>query len=301
MEKIKVLCQRRFSKENIILKLGVYSTRVTVAVVWCGVLWAFLANNALPRQYLEYLQNRTPKPCVVSAVDIPMQDMDHLYSVLPPTWNESLFINGDYQLVSLSETEDVNNSYQVLLVRQSDVCPNVLGLKGFTVLTPSVVDVNSTTFSGSGDAVTESLATGSVDILQFLYPDTSTTLLDIPVGHFFALTLLMIVSSIFGVFSKWLYIPPLVGMIIAGFLLRNVPGIDFARHISNNWSSTLRNIALVLVLIRGGLSMDLQQLKRLKRAVILLAFLPCVLEGAIDGVLATFWLGLPWQFAFTLG
>ncbi len=151
------------------------------------------------------------------------------------------------------------------------------------------------------EVATELVSEDSVDVLSVLYPDTSSSLLDIPVGHFFSLALLLVVSSVFGVLAKWLLLPQLVGMIVAGFLLRNVPGIDFARHISNIWSSNIRNIALIIVLTRGGLSMDFKQLKRLKFAVLLLAFVPCVLEGVVDGLLATFWLKLPWQFAFTLG
>lgn len=298
-DKVKTFCQRRFSKENVIHRLSRYTTRIFVGLVWAGVLWAFLTNHALPRQYVEYLQSRTPKPCITASMEVASADR-HIISFLPQSWNDSLSMGRGYEVAAVSMSSE-NGSYEVLLLRQNAMCLNIYDFKGFTLLVNSTVDTAGSGSGGREGISTEFLAVGTVDILDVLDPDLSTDLLDIPAGHFFAFVLLLVVSSAFGVLAKWIFLPPLVGMIIAGFMLRNVPGIDFARHISNNWSSTSRNIALVLVLTRGGLSMDIKQLKRLKLAVLLLAFLPCLLEGAIDGLLGTFWLRLPWQFAFTLG
>ena len=50
----------------------------------------------------------------------------------------------------------------------------------------------------------------------------------------------------------YLRLPPLLGMLLAGFPLRNVRGIDFARHIDKRWSSTLWSTALAIILIRSG-------------------------------------------------
>lgn len=301
MEKARAYCQLRFSKKNVVKKLGSYGTRILMALVWFAVLWAFLTSGALPRQYVEYLMSRNPGPCIQSAVDVPAGHRDQLQRFLPSSWNSSLS-STDYQLVALSSVVEDNSStsYQVLLVRQNTVCLNILELRGFMVL--ALNSSGSSDGSGVGNTLTtDSLSTSSVDVLESLYPERSSSLLDIPTGHFFALALLLVVSATCGVLAKWVLLPQLVGMIAAGFVLRNVPGIDFARHISNTWSSNIRNVALIIVLTRGGLSMDFKQLKRLKVAVLLLAFVPCVLEGAVDGLLATFWLKLPWQFAFTLG
>lgn len=308
MEKAKVYCQRRFSRQNVLLKLSVYSTRVFVVVVWCGVLWSLLTTGALPRQYVEYLMNRNPGPCIQSSVAIPTGHGDQYLDLLPATWNSSLS-TAQYQLVAIAPEAGDNTSYQVLLVKQNSSCLNLLEFRGYVVLTQQNW-TSSSEASGSGYDIaadtatltTDSLSSESVDLLDLLYPEqASASLLDIPSGHFFALALLAVVSAGCGVLAKWAFLPQLFGMILAGFVLRNVPGIDFARHISNVWSSNIRNTALVVVLTRGGLSMDFQQLKRLKLAVFLLAAIPCVIEGAVDGLLATFWLKLPWQFAFTLG
>lgn len=126
-------------------------------------------------------------------------------------------------------------------------------------------------------------------------------LLDISDGHFFALFILLVFAALLGFLVRLIYLHPLTGMLIAGFILRNVPYIDFAADINPMWSSTIRNICLVVVLIRGGLSLDSNQLKRLKVAVFLLAIVPCVCEGAVDGVVATFLLPLPWKWGLMLG
>ena len=47
-----------------------------------------------------------------------------------------------------------------------------------------------------------------------------------------------------------------VGMLLAGFALRNIPGISFAADIEGSWSSTLRAIALSVILVKAGLELD---------------------------------------------
>nr|KAF6393785.1 solute carrier family 9 member B1 [Pipistrellus kuhlii] len=53
-------------------------------------------------------------------------------------------------------------------------------------------------------------------------------------------------------------LPPLLGMLLAGFTIRNAPYISEHVHISSDWSSTIRNIALTLILIKAGLGLDIQ-------------------------------------------
>ena len=291
LHKFKATCEVRFSKENVLHKLSHYATRILEGLVWIGVLWSFLTCHTLPRPYAEYLRSRTPKLCT-NSVEVASADV---FNFLPQLGNESVSLGEGYQVVSVTEGGE-QGQYQVVLLHQNSLCLNVYEFKEFTLL------VNSSAGT-DGNGTTDSLLEGTetVDLLDVLKPDLSTDLLDFPVGHLFAFVLLLVVSSVFGVLAKWIFLPPLIGMILAGFILRNVPGIDFARHISNNWSSAARNVALVIVLTRGGLSMDLKQLKRLKLAVLLLAFLPCILEGIVDGTIANFWLRLPWQFSFTLG
>ncbi|KAK7819387.1 hypothetical protein U0070_025415 [Myodes glareolus] len=54
-------------------------------------------------------------------------------------------------------------------------------------------------------------------------------------------------------------LPPLIGMLLAGFTIRNVPILYELVHIPTTWSSILRNTALTIILIRAGLGLDPQE------------------------------------------
>ena len=126
----------------------------------------------------------------------------------------------------------------------------------------------------------------------------------LPGGNMFSLFILLVVASLAGfLVSKIPFVtfPPLLGMLIAGFLLRNVPGISVAKDIDKQWSSTLRNVALVIILLRSGLGLDIQALKRLKCTVLRLAFCPCLVEAITVAIFSHFLLGMPWLWAFMLG
>ncbi|XP_044768594.1 sodium/hydrogen exchanger 9B2 isoform X3 [Neomonachus schauinslandi] len=51
-------------------------------------------------------------------------------------------------------------------------------------------------------------------------------------------------------------LPHLLGMLLAGFLLRNIPVISDNIQIKHKWSSALRSIALCVILVRAGLGLD---------------------------------------------
>jgi NhaP-type Na+/H+ or K+/H+ antiporter len=126
----------------------------------------------------------------------------------------------------------------------------------------------------------------------------------LPGGNIFGILTVMIFSSLGGLLVKYIprvSLPPLLGMLIAGFMLRNVPYIDFASHINKKWSSSLRSIALVIILIRSGLGLNTDALRRLKFTVMRLAFLPCATEATIASVMAYYCLNMRWQWAFQLG
>lgn len=46
------------------------------------------------------------------------------------------------------------------------------------------------------------------------------------------------------------------GMLLAGFILRNIPVVTDAVYIDIRWSSSLRNIALGVILVKAGLQLD---------------------------------------------
>lgn len=48
----------------------------------------------------------------------------------------------------------------------------------------------------------------------------------------------------------------ITGMLLAGFALANIPGINVAININNQLSSSLRSIALAIILVKAGLDLD---------------------------------------------
>ncbi|KAK6322966.1 hypothetical protein J4Q44_G00053050 [Coregonus suidteri] len=95
--------------------------------------------------------------------------------------------------------------------------------------------------------------------------------------------------------------PPLLGMLLAGLVLRNVPYVTEAVHIEQAWSAALRNIALAIILTRAGLGLDPSALRRLKAVCVRLAVGPCTVEASTVAVISHFLMGLPWVWGFILG
>ncbi|KAK1337593.1 hypothetical protein QTO34_002226 [Cnephaeus nilssonii] len=96
-------------------------------------------------------------------------------------------------------------------------------------------------------------------------------------------------------------LPPLFGILLAGFTIRNAPYISEHVHIGNKWSSTSRNTALTLILIKPGLGLDPQALKRLKRVCLRLSMGPCLMEACSTAVISLFLMNFPWEQGFLLG
>ncbi|MDD5603483.1 MAG: cation:proton antiporter [Eubacteriales bacterium] len=102
-----------------------------------------------------------------------------------------------------------------------------------------------------------------------------------------------------GIFQK-LKLPGLLGMVIAGIIL----GPQVLNVIDGNIlavSHDLREIALIVIMIRAGLSMDLADLKKVGRPAILLSFIPATFEIIGVLVLAPALLGISYIEAAILG
>lgn len=89
--------------------------------------------------------------------------------------------------------------------------------------------------------------------------------------------LIIIFGLVFGFFCKKLKIPALIGMLFTGIILGpNVLNLIDSKTL--NISSELRQIALIVILIKAGLSLDISDLKRIGKSAILLSFLPASFE-----------------------
>ncbi len=92
-----------------------------------------------------------------------------------------------------------------------------------------------------------------------------------------SLALLFLLSIVFSKISKLLKIPTLVGILIAGIIL----GPSVLNMLDDkilNISAELRKIALVIILTRAGLALDLKDLKKVGLPAILMCFIPATIE-----------------------
>ncbi|XP_012692520.1 sodium/hydrogen exchanger 9B2 [Clupea harengus] len=128
-----------------------------------------------------------------------------------------------------------------------------------------------------------------------------------PGGNLFGIVVLFICAVIAGRvmglirLPKLPPLPPLLGMLLAGILLRNIPVVTDAVQIDKEWSSSLRTIALAVILARAGLGLDSSALKKLKGVCVRVAMGPCLIEASTVAVASHFIMGLPWVWGFILG
>uniref|UniRef100_A0A7N4UYF4 Uncharacterized protein n=1 Tax=Sarcophilus harrisii TaxID=9305 RepID=A0A7N4UYF4_SARHA len=91
------------------------------------------------------------------------------------------------------------------------------------------------------------------------------------------------------------------GILLAGFLLKNIPVISDKIQIKHTWSASLRSIAFSVILVCAGLGLDSKALTKLKAVCLPLSISPCLVEARSSAILAHFLMHLPWQWGFILG
>ncbi len=115
-----------------------------------------------------------------------------------------------------------------------------------------------------------------------------------------SLAFLFIAGLSLGYFFNRLQLPALIGMLIAGILLGS-SGFNLLDESLLNISIELRQIALVIILMRAGLALNLSELKQVGRPAILLCFLPACFEIAGVMLLAPTLLGVTLLEAAIIG
>jgi NhaP-type Na+/H+ or K+/H+ antiporter len=97
--------------------------------------------------------------------------------------------------------------------------------------------------------------------------------------------------------------PPLLGMMVFSFILRNIPGSPVDR-LPSTWSSALRAVCLTIILLRAGLGLNLQKLRKLAGATFRLSLFPNMAEALVVacvaiGIFSKF--HMPFKFTLCLG
>lgn len=92
-----------------------------------------------------------------------------------------------------------------------------------------------------------------------------------------SVALILLIGMFMGWVCKKIHFPGLTGMILTGIVLGPYC-LNLLDHSLLAISADLRRIALIIILIRAGLSLDLNDLKKVGRPAILMCFLPACFE-----------------------
>ena len=115
-----------------------------------------------------------------------------------------------------------------------------------------------------------------------------------------SLATILFVGLLFSGILNHFKLPGLIGMMIAGMLL-GPHALNLIDQSVLNISSELRQIALIVKLLRAGLALDFEDLKKIGRPAVLLSFVPATFEIITITLCAPLFLGLSTIDAALLG
>lgn len=115
-----------------------------------------------------------------------------------------------------------------------------------------------------------------------------------------SLALIFIMGILAGEAAKRLKLPPLFGMLLTGIVL-GPWGLNLLSESMLSLSADFRQLALVIILLRAGLSLDINDLKKVGRPAVLMCFVPACFEILAMLVLAPMFFGISLIEAGVLG
>ncbi|KAG2433703.1 hypothetical protein HXX76_008072 [Chlamydomonas incerta] len=98
-----------------------------------------------------------------------------------------------------------------------------------------------------------------------------------------------------------LHLPPLLGMLLSGLVLRNATPRGLVAGLPAAWSATFRALALGTIFLRSGLELDLQVFRRVGPAAVRLLLLPGLAEAFTSAGVAMGLFRMPPFWALTAG
>lgn len=94
-----------------------------------------------------------------------------------------------------------------------------------------------------------------------------------------SLSLIFFVGLAMGAICQKLKLPRIIGILVTGIVLGQYV-LDLLDPSILSISAELRKMALIIILLKAGLSLDLKDLKKAGRSAVLLSFVPASLEIA---------------------
>uniref|UniRef100_A0A1B6MRH4 Cation/H+ exchanger transmembrane domain-containing protein n=1 Tax=Graphocephala atropunctata TaxID=36148 RepID=A0A1B6MRH4_9HEMI len=122
----------------------------------------------------------------------------------------------------------------------------------------------------------------------------------LPGGGLFTLLTLVLVAQLVGEVVDLVGLPSILGMLVTGIAARSL-GLYVVSEIYLNIVSTLREVALGIILIKAGLGLDPVALLKLSFTVIRLAVCPGLMEAITVAIMTHYVLDYPWLWGFALG
>ena len=116
----------------------------------------------------------------------------------------------------------------------------------------------------------------------------------------FSLALIFTICLVLSELFMKIKLPGFIGMILTGIILGPFV-FDLIDGSILNISDELREIALIVILLRAGLSLDIKDLKIIGRPAILMAFIPATLEIVAVAIFAPILFGITLVEALVLG
>ena len=115
-----------------------------------------------------------------------------------------------------------------------------------------------------------------------------------------SLSLIFLVGLSMAAICKKIKLPRIIGMLVCGIVMGPFV-LDFLDPSILGISSELRQMALIIILIKAGLSLNIADLKKVGRPAILMAFLPAVFEIIAFVIFAPMFLGVTLLEAAIMG
>lgn len=153
-------------------------------------------------------------------------------------------------------------------------------------------------------------ASGQVLLVAIIYAALLFVLGDdemAPGGSMFALMLIWVCSLVGGAAMKHIGMPPLLGMLLSGMILKNfnfalgLDGDDPVSSLPNTWSEGIRASGLSIILMRSGLELDIPAVKKAGLAAVKLTCCPGIAEAFVSALGAYWIFDMPIALAISLG
>ncbi|KHN72858.1 Sodium/hydrogen exchanger 9B1 [Toxocara canis] len=107
----------------------------------------------------------------------------------------------------------------------------------------------------------------------------------------------LIIGSIF----QFIKLPNLLGVLLTGIAYKNIPLFDGLLFIDERWNRFFRKAALTVILIRAGIGLDPEKLKRTKSAVFRLGIISTLCEAGAIVLTSHFIFGISLRMSILFG